>query len=92
MSRPTTVRQAATALDGRPGTPDGGPAPYLVLDLGRGLDPHQARCRRCRWRSGWRSTAAQVQAEYGRHQLAAHAPGRRRARRDLRGRLGRWVR
>ena len=30
------------------------PGPYLVLDLSRGLDPHQARCRRCRWRSGWR--------------------------------------
>jgi hypothetical protein len=43
-------------------------APYLVLDLGRGLDPHQARCRRCRWRSRWRATAAQARAEHDRHQ------------------------
>jgi hypothetical protein len=54
--------------------------PFLVLDLGRGCDPHQARCRRCRWRSRWRATAAQAQAEYARHQLAAHSRGRRRAR------------
>ena len=57
--------------------------PFLVLDLGRGCDPHQARCRRCRWRSRWRTTAAQAQAEHARHQAAAH--GRRPARR---GRLG----
>jgi hypothetical protein len=53
--------------------------PFLVLDLGRGSDPHQARCRRCRWRSRWRTTAAQAQAEHARHQTAAH--GRRPARR-----------
>jgi hypothetical protein len=92
MSRPTTVRQAITALDGRSGAPGGVPAPYLVLDLGRGLDPHQARCRRCRWRSRWRPTAAQAQTEYDRHELAAHAPSRRRVRRGRRGRLTRWVR
>jgi len=39
------------------------PEPYLVLDLSRGLDPHQARCRRCRWRSGWRATAVQARVE-----------------------------
>jgi hypothetical protein len=92
MTRPTTVRQIAMALDGRPDTPAEVPAPYLVLDLGRGRDPHQARCRRCRWRSAWRATAAQAQAEYGRHQLAAHAPDRRRARRGHAGRLAGWVR
>jgi len=91
MSRPTTVRQAPTGLDGRADTPGGAPGPHLVLDLGRGCDPHQARCRRCRWRSGWRATAAQAQAEYGRHQLAAHAPSRR-VRRGRWGRLARWVR
>jgi hypothetical protein len=46
--------------------------PFLVLDLGRGCDPHQARCCRCRWRSSWRTTAAQAQAEHARHQAAAH--------------------
>jgi hypothetical protein len=57
--------------------------PFLVLDLGRGCDPHQARCRRCRWRSGWRMTAAQARVEHARHQAAAHGllPARR-------GRLG----
>jgi hypothetical protein len=50
--------------------------PFLVLDLGRGCDPHQARCRCCRWRSGWRTTAAEAQVEHARHQAAAH--GRRR--------------
>ena len=59
--------------------------PFLVLDLGRGCDPHQARCRRCRWRSGWRTTAAQAQVEHARHQAAAHDRGPRPARR---GRLG----
>jgi hypothetical protein len=53
--------------------------PFLVLDLGRGCDPHQARCRRCRWRSHWRTTAAQAQVEHARHQAATHS--RRRARR-----------
>jgi hypothetical protein len=87
MSRQATTeaRLAATALGGRAGACAGASAPYLVLDLGRGRDPHQARCRRCRWRSGWRATTAQVLAEHARHQVAAHGPGRRAARR---GRLG----
>jgi hypothetical protein len=46
--------------------------PFLVLDLGRGCDPHQARCRFCRWRSRWWTTAAQAEAEHARHQAAAH--------------------
>jgi hypothetical protein len=61
--------------------------PFLVLDLGRGRDPHQARCRRCRWRSRWRTTAAQAQAEHARHQATAH--GRRPARRRLVGLVAR---
>jgi hypothetical protein len=87
MSRLTTSegRLAATVLGGRARPADGIPAPYLVLDLGRGRDPHQARCRRCRWRSGWRATAAQAQVEHARHQAAAHRRGRHPARR---GRLG----
>jgi hypothetical protein len=64
--------------------------PYLVLDLGRGRDPHQAHCRCCGWRSRWRTTAAQAEAEHARHQAAAH--GRRRlARRGHRGLMG-WPR
>jgi hypothetical protein len=59
--------------------------PFLVLDLGRGCDPHQARCRRCRWRSRWRTTAAQAQVEHARHQAAAHGRGGRQARRGRRG-------
>jgi hypothetical protein len=51
--------------------------PFLVLDLGRGCDPHQARCRGCRWRSRWQTTAAQAQAEHARHQAATHGRGRR---------------
>ena len=82
----TEGRLAATVLRGRAGVAAGVPAPYLVLDLGRGCDPHQARCRRCRWRSGWRTTAAQAHAEHDRHQAAAHRRGRRPARR---GRL--WL-
>ena len=72
------------AAAGRAGAAVGVPGPYVVLDLGRGRDPHQARCRRCRWRSGWRMTAAQARAEHDRHQLAAHGRGRRPVRR------GRW--
>jgi hypothetical protein len=60
--------------------------PFLVLDLGRGRDPHQARCRRCRWRSGWRTTAAQARVEHARHQADAH--GRRGPRQARRGRRG----
>ena len=60
--------------------------PFLVLDLGRGCDPHQARCRRCRWRSRWRTTAAQARVEHARHQAATH--GRRGPRPARRGRLG----
>jgi hypothetical protein len=78
-------RLAATAQSGRAGAAAGVPAPYLLLDLGRGCDPHQARCRRCRWRSRWRTTAAQVWAEYARHQVAAHGRGRRPVRRGYRG-------
>jgi hypothetical protein len=55
--------------------------PFLVLDLGRGCDPHQARCRCCCWRSGWRTTAAQARVEHARHQAAAHGRGHRPARR-----------
>jgi hypothetical protein len=85
MSRQATSEvRLATAVGGRAGAAVV-PAPFLVLDLGRGRDPHQARCRRCRWRSGWRTTAAQAQVEHARHQAAAHRRGRRPARR---GRLG----
>jgi hypothetical protein len=85
MSRLTTeVRLAASVLGGWADAAPGVPGPYLVLDLGRGCDPHQARCRRCRWQSSWRATAAQAQAEHHRHQLAAHSRGRRTAWR------GRW--
>jgi hypothetical protein len=89
MSRLTTqVRLAATALDGRADAVPRIPDPYLVLDLGRGCDPHQARCRRCRWRSRWRTTAGQAQAEHARHQAAAH--GRRRPARRGRLVVGAW--
>ena len=90
MSRLTASkgRQAATRLPGRAGASAGVPAPYLVLDLGRGLDPHQARCRRCRWRSRWRATAAQARAEHDRHQVTAHGRHATRRRGGLRGRLG----
>jgi hypothetical protein len=85
MSRHLRVagRKVAQARDGRADT--AAAVPLLVLDLGRGCDPHQARCRRCRWRSRWRTTTAQAQAEHARHQAAAHGRGRRPARR---GRLG----
>jgi hypothetical protein len=80
MRRHATVAGRLVA-EARGGRAAGGAAiPFLVLDLGRGCDPHQARCRRCRWRSRWRATAAQAQAEHARHQLAAHSRGRRRAR------------
>jgi hypothetical protein len=87
MTRPITVRQVATAQNDRPDAPGGGSAPFLVLDLGRGRDPHQARCRQCRWRSSWRATARQVWTEHARHQRATHGPGRGR-RGGRRGRLG----
>jgi hypothetical protein len=70
-------RLVAEALGGHTGA--AAALPFLVLDLGRGCDPHQARCRCCRWRSSWRTTAAQAQAEHARHQLAAHSRGRRTA-------------
>ena len=78
MSRHATVagRLVAEARGGRAGALPAA-VPFLVLDLGRGCDPHQARCRRCRWRSSWRATAAQAQAEHARHQVAAHGRGRR---------------
>jgi hypothetical protein len=78
----------ATIADRLPPGTRGGRAgaavPFLVLDLGRGCDPHQARCRRCRWRSRWRTTAAQARVEHARHQAATHS--RRRPAR--RGHLG----
>jgi hypothetical protein len=93
MSRQATteVRLAATVHGGRAGAAAGVQVPYLVLDLGRGRDPHQARCRRCRWRSSWRTTAAQAQAEHARHQATAHAHRRsaRRGRRRLMARRAR---
>jgi hypothetical protein len=67
------------------------PGPYLVLDLSRGLDPHQARCRRCRWRSGWRATAVQARAEHARHQRAAHGRPRRGGRAGRRRLMARWL-
>jgi hypothetical protein len=76
VSRHSTVagRLVAEALGGRADATAA--VPFLVLDLGRGCDPHQARCRCCRWRSRWRTTAAQAQAEHARHQVAAHGRGR----------------
>jgi hypothetical protein len=74
------VSLAAKELRGHAGGAGAVLGPYLVLDLGRGCDPHQARCCRCRWRSGWWATAAQAQAEYVRHQAATHRSGRRRPR------------
>jgi hypothetical protein len=74
MSRLTTEgRLAATTLRDRAGAA-AVPGPYLVLDLGRGRGP-QARCRRCHWRSSWRTTAAHAQAEHARHQAATHGRG-----------------
>jgi len=85
----TEGRLVADALGGRAGAATA--VPFLVLDLGRGRDPHQARCRRCRWRSSWRTTAAQAQAQHARHQAAAHGYGRRRsARRDRFRLMARW--
>jgi hypothetical protein len=94
MSRLTTNegRLAAMALGRRADAAACLPGPYLVLDLGRGRDPHQARCRRCRWRSGWWTTAAQARVEHDRHQVAAHRCGRRPARRARRGLVARWAR
>jgi hypothetical protein len=93
MSRHPSVtgRKVAQAWGGRAGAPAGASAPFLVLDLGRGCDPHQARCRCCRWRSRWRTTAAQAQAEHARHQMAAHGRSRRPAPRGHRG-LRAWGR
>jgi hypothetical protein len=94
MSGPanTEVRLAALVLGRRADAAPRLPGPYLVLDLGRGRDPHQARCHRCRWRSGWRTTAAQARVEHDRHQVAAHRCGRRPARRARRGLAARWAR
>jgi hypothetical protein len=80
MSRQSTVtgRLVAEARGDRAAV--AAAAPFLVLDLGRGCDPHQARCRCCRWRSRWRTTATQAQAEHARHQAAAHGRSRRPAR------------
>jgi hypothetical protein len=88
MSRHATVagRLVAEAPGGRADA--AASVPFLVLDLSRGCDPHQARCRRCRWRSGWRTTAAQARAEHARHQAAAHGRGRRAVRRGNRGLVG----
>jgi hypothetical protein len=86
----TEGRLAATVLGGRAGAAGGVQVPYLVLDLGRGRDPHQARCRRCWWRSRWRTTTAQAQAEHARHQLAVHARSRRATRRGPLRLMDRW--
>jgi hypothetical protein len=77
---------AAQALVGRAGAAPG--VLFLVLDLGRGCDPHQARCRLCHWRSRWRTTAAQARAEHASHAAAVHG---RPARRGRRGRAA-WGR
>jgi hypothetical protein len=47
--------------------------PYGVIDLGHHPTPHQAWCRRCRWRSQWRATLGEAAAEHDRHWAAAHA-------------------
>ena len=91
MNRHPSVagRKVTQTLGGRADAAPGVPGPYLVLDLSRGSDPHQARCRQCRWRSRWRATAAQAQAEHARHQAAAHGRGparRGRLRLLIRGR------
>lgn len=65
-------------LRGRVDASPGVPAPYVVLDLGRGLAPYQAWCW-CRWRSGWRLNVAAARAEHDRHVAAAHGRGRRAA-------------
>ena len=95
MSRHATVAGRLVA-EAQGGHAVGGAAiPFLVLDLGRGCDPHQTRCRRCRWRSRWRATTTQVRVEHDRHQLTAHVHGASRHRGGLRGRRGlvaRWVR
>jgi hypothetical protein len=88
----TEVPLATTVLRGRADAAAGAQVPYLVLDLGRGRDPHQARCRRCRWRSSWRTTTTQAQAEHARHQLAAHAHRRRATRGGPLRLLDRWRR
>jgi hypothetical protein len=90
MSRLTTTkgRVAAAPPGGHPGA--AAAVPFLVLDLGRGRDPHQARCRCCRWRSGWRATAVQAKAEHARHQAAAHGRHRRSARRARFRLVARW--
>jgi len=85
MSRQSTVADRLVAQAGGGHTNPAAAAPFLLLDLGRGCDPHQARCRQCRWRSRWRATAAQAQAEHARHQTATHS--RRPARRSGRLRL-----
>jgi hypothetical protein len=92
MRRHTSVAGRLTAQargGGRAGAAAG--VPFLVLDLGRGCDPHQARCRCCRWRSRWRMTAAQARIEHARHQEAAHAHRRsvRRGRLRLMARRAR---
>jgi hypothetical protein len=94
MSRLTLAGGRLVAMEpaGRAGAAASVPAPYLVLDLGRGIDPHQARCRRCRWRSCWWMTVAQACAEHARHQRAAHARGRRGGRAGRLGLVARWVR
>jgi hypothetical protein len=84
MSRHATVA-GRLVVEAQGGRAAGGAAiPFLVLDLGRGCDPHQARCRCCRWRSRWRTTAAQAQAEHARHQATTHSRGRQARRGRLR--------
>lgn len=71
----------ADELDGR--ADSAAAVPFLVLDLGGGCDPHQARCRRCRWRGGWWMNAAQARIEHARHQATTHGRRSRRDRRSL---------
>jgi hypothetical protein len=89
LDRRGAGRLAATARGGRAGA--GATVPFLVLDLGRGCDPYQARCRCCRWRSRWWMTAAQARAEHARHQAATHGRDGRLARPGHRG-LAAWRR
>jgi hypothetical protein len=82
--RRQSIVAGRTVADARGHAGAAAAVPFLVLDLGRGYDPHQARCRCCRWRSRWWTTAAQARAEHARHQAAAHGRGRP-ARRGHRG-------
>jgi hypothetical protein len=49
--------------------------PMLVLDHGHSPNPHQARCRLCRWRGGWHPTVDAARTDHTRHLATAHARG-----------------